>query len=129
MTETSPLPLDEKALELAEGAVLSFIDADHTQFERGKSDDELKPWFVKSVTSTAIAAYLAALSSNPPEDDGWIEWKGGGMPVDDYSLVDVELRKGIEVCGLVAGVLDAPVSWWEHTGKGVDIIAYRVVSA
>ena len=54
-----------------------------------------------------------------PDDDGWIEWKGGECPVEDDAVIDIRFRDGNEERGVDA-------DWdWEHSGGG-DIIAYRL---
>ncbi|QHJ79611.1 MAG: hypothetical protein [Caudoviricetes sp.] len=65
---------------------------------------------------------LAALASHQPADDGWIEWSGGELPVDFNCAVEVKLRSGISYEGWMAKNFN-----WNHTGAGLDIIAYRVV--
>lgn len=64
--------------------------------------------------------YESALAKN----DGWIEWVGGGCPVDEASLVQVKYRnekpfhiKGINPAGKLA---------WSHEGVSGDIVAYRL---
>jgi hypothetical protein len=41
------------------------------------------------------------------DEDGWIEWAGGEMPVANGALVDVRHRDGAEHLGQPSGVLDA----------------------
>lgn len=63
------------------------------------------------------------------EQDGWIEWSGGAMPVHGSTEVEVryrgpaEARKGQRI--------EWPVfAWalnWSHDGEDDDIIAYRIV--
>lgn len=70
-------------------------------------------------------AWQAALASQQPADDGWIEWAGGRfncgeIPVSDETPVEVKARVGLNQ-GL-AGWLR-----WHHSGNDHDIIAYRVV--
>lgn len=69
-------------------------------------------------------AYQAALSSQQPADDGWIEWAGGECPVGQNQGVDVKLRGGYgdHFYGNPASYFE-----WSHNGLGLDIIAYRVV--
>lgn len=64
---------------------------------------------------------LAALASQQPEDDGWVEWGGGERPVD-CALVDVKFAGGHIVHGYKPQHLD-----WRFDGDIADIIAYRVV--
>ena len=49
-------------------------------------------------------------------------WNGGECPVHPLSLVDTWLRGG--GCG---NRIAAGVTYWGHTGKAWDIIAYRTV--
>ncbi|QHJ81462.1 MAG: hypothetical protein [Bacteriophage sp.] len=64
----------------------------------------------------------ALLTSQQPADDGWIEWAGGELPVDFNCAVEVKLRSGSSYGGWMAKNFN-----WNHTGAGLDIIAYRVV--
>lgn len=52
----------------------------------------------------------------------WIEWKGGECPVGSYSKVETRLR-----CGLYSDADEARLIYWNHTGRGSDIIAYRII--
>lgn len=69
-------------------------------------------------------AWQAALASQKPADDGWIDWAGGECPVNINSLVNVRYRNG-------GGCLDskpAEVYNWSHNDEDCyPIIAYRVV--
>jgi len=51
----------------------------------------------------------------------WIEWKGGECPVTEHEWVDVRRRNGFERRILVSRGWD-----WRHSGRGDDIIAYRI---
>ncbi len=66
-------------------------------------------------------AWQAALASQQPADDGWIEWSGGDCPVFAYSLVETKWSSGaiVEDC---AGEFD-----WSFEDGSCNIIAYRVV--
>lgn len=54
----------------------------------------------------------------------WHEWKGGEPPVNFLTHVTIAQRDGMEFD------TELPHSWkgWEHTGRGRDIIAYRVIT-
>lgn len=56
------------------------------------------------------------------ENDGWIEWDGGVMPVHEDTLLEVRFSDGGE---------DGPApaySWhWNHMGHSRDVFAYRVI--
>lgn len=54
--------------------------------------------------------------------EGWIEWGGGECPVGSYSKVETRLR-----CGLYSDADEARLIYWNHTGRGSDIIAYRII--
>jgi hypothetical protein len=51
----------------------------------------------------------------------WVKWDGGLMPVYPTARVEAELR-----CGDVLEA-DGENLKWHHSGKGHDIIAYRIV--
>lgn len=52
---------------------------------------------------------------------GWIEWSGGECLVDGDVDVDTKHRAGrADICR------KASSAWWNHRGKGGDIIAYRL---
>ena len=74
------------------------------------------------LTQDLWQAWQAALASQQPADDGWIEWAGGECPVDGELMVEPKLRKGsILSC-------DPAFRWsGEHSSSDYDIIAYRVV--
>lgn len=76
------------------------------------------------VTQSYWLAWQAALASQQPADDGWIEWAGGECPVNINSLVNVRYKSG-------GGDLEgrrAEVYNWSHNDKDCyPIIAYRVV--
>lgn len=56
--------------------------------------------------------------------DGWIEWNGGGCPVDGITIVDVMLRDGT-VCEGEDADKDKEEWIWSHDCGECDIIAYR----
>lgn len=51
----------------------------------------------------------------------WIEWRGGGCPVDEAALVDIKFRNGTEAGQECAGDLS-----WDHGPYSHDIVAYRL---
>lgn len=130
-TQASPLPLDEKALEAAVDATVLAFNTRPDEATEGRlkaaSDDEQKRIVAEHLAPQVLRAYLTALSSNP-SDEGWIEWKGGKMPVSGGSFVDVKFRNGTEGVRMLAHILERGKSWWVHEGRGHDIIAYRVVT-
>ncbi len=65
--------------------------------------------------------YQAALASQQPADDVWIEWKSGECPVDLDANVEVRFS------GAWDGNARAGNLFWLHDGGSADIIAYRVV--
>lgn len=69
-------------------------------------------------------AYQAALASQQPADDTWIEWAGGECPVVDGDIIHVKLRGGAQSGFSVCKPLSMQ---WAHEDNGWDIIAYRVV--
>lgn len=81
--------------------------------------------FSNEVTREQYESALAA-------SDGWIEWGGGGCPVETGVLVDIRIRNGKESHGVranenTAGVSpDASYPFWRKDGTGGDIIAYRL---
>ena len=55
------------------------------------------------------------------DNDGWIEWKGGEMPVDYGTKVCVKFRDASE------GTRHAGGYRWYNCEKYSDIVAYRVI--
>lgn len=55
-------------------------------------------------------------------DGGWIEWHGGGCPVNPQTIVDCKRADGDEYSEYPASSV-----YWYDTGCGDSIIAYRVV--
>lgn len=58
-----------------------------------------------------------------PSNDGWIEWRGGRMPISRGTRIQVRHRNGEEYFAN-SGVGYAED--WEHSGCSADIIAYRL---
>jgi hypothetical protein len=62
------------------------------------------------------------MSEEIPE--GWTAWSGGENPVPG-TMVELMIRGGVK----------RPTPWradhvrWQHEGRGLDIIAYRVIEA
>lgn len=60
--------------------------------------------------------------------DGWIKWDGGECPVDGDTLIQT-----IERSENYGDYNDTPVTAdrynWHHTGRKIDIIAYRIHKA
>lgn len=70
-----------------------------------------------------LATWQAALASQQPADDGWIEW-AGNIEVDEqpvHGMVEVTYRNG------VISKCNAGLRFWGHQDIDADIIAYRVV--
>lgn len=67
--------------------------------------------------------WQAALASQQLAGDGWIEWKGGDQPVEDYLLVETKWTDGSISYG------EASRWRWSHKSLLSDnnLIAYRVV--
>lgn len=71
------------------------------------------------------------------DGDGWIEWKGGDMPVERGTLVSIKYRDGYVTPGVSAGMFPTEkgfvchggcrfAHFWLHTGGPLDIVAYRL---
>lgn len=54
-------------------------------------------------------------------ESDWIEWGGGGCPVEALAKVEIKLRFGVSING------QAGTCSWRHNGYAGDIIAYRIV--
>lgn len=67
--------------------------------------------------------WQAALASQQPADNGWIEWEGscGGSDQPVMGAVEVRFRSGR------TGKAGASSLYWRHIGEDSDIIAYRGV--
>jgi len=53
----------------------------------------------------------------------WVEWDGGGRPVDSQIVVEYKTRLGNIHSNMAYDLR------WIHEGKGGDIIAYRVMKS
>lgn len=72
------------------------------------------------------------------DNNGWIEWKGGKMPVVRGTLVDVKYRDGAETIGVTADLMpgeegyfrkcgvDRNATDWDCDFMPYDIVAYRL---
>ncbi|WP_392430557.1 hypothetical protein [Edwardsiella piscicida] len=72
------------------------------------------------------------------DSDGWIEWKGGEMPVERGTLVDVKYRDGAETIGVTADLMPGEEGYFRKGGvyrnatdwacdfMPYDIVAYRL---
>lgn len=78
------------------------------------------------VVRAAADALAATTGKEPlvPDSDGWIEWKGGDMPVPKGTPVNIRHRDGAELADAAGGVYSLR---WSHIGSAGDIIAYRIV--
>lgn len=65
--------------------------------------------------------WQAALASQQPADNGWIEWEGGECPVGKDVLTEIRLRNGGHGTG------EGGYFAWSQDENEYDIIAYRVV--
>ena len=105
---------------------------DREKFEAWFADVQ-KPAMIKSgiklaeqnlCHDVALMAWQAALFSQGPADDGWIEWRGGECPVGGDSLVNVKYEGGGEdMESKPAKIYD----WSNNKNYCYPIIAYRVV--
>lgn len=70
-------------------------------------------------------AWQAALASQQPADDGWIEWAGGDCPVDGNADVEIKFRDGC----LGGMIRKAGGYYWGRSNAEYesDVVAYRVV--
>ena len=41
-----------------------------------------------------VDCLMRAILTDTPDDDGWIDWRGGKCPVADGTRLDIELRDG-----------------------------------
>lgn len=58
----------------------------------------------------------------------WIDWNGGECPVTKGTLVDIKYRDGDAYSDQPAGE-SGFCRDWSHTGKGGDIVSYRLSSS
>lgn len=79
--------------------------------------------YTNNIARIKWEAWQAAIASQQPADDGWIEWAGNIDPMEEpvRGMVEVKFRNGSTDTGRAA-------KWyWAHDGDDADIIAYRVV--
>lgn len=107
--------IDRQAFAVEHGMTIDFVNwfFDHKKNGCGNS------WFIMS--SAMWEGWKAALASQQPADDGWIEWGGGENPAEG-KLVQVEYRDGFVNDEQPSGSYR-----WYHEPNNCDIIAYRVV--
>lgn len=62
------------------------------------------------------------------DNDGWIEWKGGEVPVPEGTVVDLKTRDGDTVYESVVGESgnNTWYQFWSHDGDNREIMAYRI---
>lgn len=70
-------------------------------------------------------AWQAALASQQPADDGWIDWSGGDMPPIMDEIVEAKFRSGTTDINLCRNFYWGCDEKYPHN----DIIAYRVVKS
>ena len=58
-----------------------------------------------------------------PDADGWIEWNGGSLDIDDIQLVDYKTRCTPQGSHRTSASMNLV---WDKTGEPSDIIAYRL---
>lgn len=58
-----------------------------------------------------------------PDADGWIEWNGGSLDIDDLQLVDYKMRCTPQGSHLTTASMNLV---WDKTGEPFDVIAYRL---
>ncbi|MGY0156387.1 hypothetical protein ACVQK1_09300 [Edwardsiella tarda] len=94
------------------------------------------PIFRKENCINPYCPYLSNIAKI--DGDGWIGWKGGEMPVERGTLVDVKYRDGMETVGVSAGIdrfsndykckdgYPRSANDWKHFQYVADIVAYRL---
>ena len=79
---------------------------------------------MQEVSGDGSGESLPEVSQEERDSDGWIEWiewDGGGQPIDDETMVKVKFR---------GGMIDKDIArryYWKHDMCNADIIAYRIV--
>lgn len=71
--------------------------------------------------------WQAALASQQPADDFWIELEEGAIPVHPETLVEIKMRNGATEGPEKAGGFSWYIGNEVRDEMGCDIIAYRVV--
>lgn len=101
----------------------------HADVKVKKYDVVADDWATAIITREQYEAALAA------KNDGWIDWGGGELPVEEGTLVDVRYRDGRENYHVAAGVWGSAAGGslngmcadeWSNTGHHNDVIAYRL---
>lgn len=72
---------------------------------------------MEQINSNPKPAVFDEQSADTQDNDGWIEWKGGECPVENYVNIEVKYRNSDY------GFYNS----WMHTGSKYDIIAYRII--
>lgn len=109
-----------------EGAVeAGFLCSDDTLYFVNKEGNCPSEWRISmnckvedGYVEVTREQYEAALAA---KNDGWIEWGGGKIPVDNVTVVDIKFRSGVITSGVESGAY-----YWPRTGHESDIIAYRL---
>ncbi len=100
---------DSKCFDLACHFLADFED---------RTDDEHDE--LAQVIQDAIEDWLSDRGNRASiQNDGWIEWKGGGCPVADGVKFDVKARDG-----RIWRSQDSAL--WDHFGEPYDIVAWRL---
>lgn len=82
----------------------------------------------------ALGEALAECEST--DDEGFIPWAGGGMPIAEGTPIDVKYRDGFiqtDVLAGRAGIMESMsgnkrcATNWDHFNVSTDIIAYKVL--
>lgn len=82
------------------------------------TSDDITDDAVRAEIGMNSRALDAALAAN---NDGWIEWGGGLIPISTNTFVDVKFNNGDVRLGKIAGEYS-----WEHVWEDSNIIAYRL---
>ena len=85
--------------------------------------DHTCEWIPSGKSSPLSSVLVYRRLVTPPTD--WIEWKGGECPVPKGTMIQWRVRGGSEA-SLPTGS-PAELRDWKHDGRGLDIIAYRIV--
>ena len=82
---------------------------------------------LSAIKHTLVRDFGAVLDKDEAQEpnDGWIDWSGGECPVPIGVTVDVTHRHGKKYLKQSAGC-EGLARFWDHTGSGGDIIAYRI---
>ena len=86
--------------------------------EREMLADEL------NVDASKIGQWAKSMEAPEPaaqDDDGYIRWKGGYLPVADSCIVSVKFKNGENDQRRSSSLL------WKHYDSDYDIVAYKVI--